>query len=184
MMQICKSTKILKTLFPVMLLLFVTACTPTTAESPALQALIDKAAIEDLLVEYYTELGTGGKGFSDYYLEDSILDVNGQIAQGREGIENLYKLAAEGADSPAMSEGAFRMMLTNIRITVNGDSATGNMLWTGVNSPKVTSAPELVEQGREHDEFIKRDGKWYFKHRMITSDGGLSGIFAEKYTPR
>ncbi|MDR0842738.1 MAG: nuclear transport factor 2 family protein, partial [Acidobacteriota bacterium] len=152
-----------------------------TAISPEVQALLDKDQIEDLVTDYYTQLGTGGKGFSDYYVEDAVLDVNGQIAQGSEGIEDLYKRAGE--DSVAR-KGTFRMMLTNILIDVKGETATASMLWTGVNSETVESVPVFIEQGRENDEFVKRDGRWYFKHRAITSDGGLSGIFKEKYQPR
>lgn len=185
-MRVCKSTKIFKMFFPAALLLFAAACTPAggTASSPALQELLDKAAIEELLVDYYSQLGTGGKGFSDYYVEDSVLDVNGQIAKGSEEIENLYKLAATGTDSPTTRGGTFRMMLNNIRITVNGDSAKGDTIWVGIHSETPKSLPELIEHGRENDEFIKRDGRWYFKHRMITSDSGLSGIFAETFIQR
>ena len=136
-MRIYEYTKMLKYLIPAVLLLFAAACSSgrQTEDSRNLQYLLDKAAIEELLVDYYSQLGTGGKGFSDYYVEDSILDVNGRIAQGREEIENLYKMAAQ-EDSPAVRGRAFRMMLTNMRITidVNGDSATGDVLWTGVNS--------------------------------------------------
>ncbi|MDR0310620.1 MAG: nuclear transport factor 2 family protein, partial [Acidobacteriota bacterium] len=188
-MKICKTTKILKTLFPVALLLFATACAnthtnTTAANSAALQELLDKTAIEELLIDYYSQLGTGGKGFGDYYLEDSVLDVNGTIATGREGIENLYKIAATGADSPSLRGGTFRMMLNNTRITVNGDSAKGDTIWVGIHSPEPTAMPVLIEHGRENDEFIKRDGRWYFKHRMITSDSGLTGIFVETFIKR
>jgi len=186
MMRIYEFTKILKTLLPVALLLFASACSPTdrTAESPALTELLDKTAIEELLVDYYSQLGTGGKGFADYYVEDSVLDVNGTIAKGREEIENLYKNAATGADSPSLMGGTFRMMLNNTRINVNGDSAKGDTIWVGIHSPEPKAKPELIEHGRENDEFIKRNGRWYFKHRMITSDSGLSGIFAETYIER
>ncbi|MDR1726727.1 MAG: nuclear transport factor 2 family protein [Acidobacteriota bacterium] len=172
----------------VALALFASACSAPQGAAPApaalapeVQALLDKDQIGDLLTDYYTQLGTGGKGFGDYYVQDSVLDVNGQIAQGQEQIEELYKRAGE--DSVAR-KGTFRMMLTNITIDVKGDAATADMLWTGVNSETVEAAPVFIEQGREHDEFVKRDGRWYFKHRMITSDGGLSGIFKEKYQPR
>ena len=161
MMQKYESTKILKTFFPIALLLFAAACAPAgqTATSPALQELLDKAAIEELLVDYYSQLGTGGKGFADYYVEDSVLDVDGTVARGREEIENLYKNAATGADSPSLMGGTFRMMLTNMRITVNGDSARGDMIWVGIHSPDPKAMPVLIEHGRENDEFIKRNGR-------------------------
>jgi len=143
--------------------------------------LTDREQIEDLLVDYYAQLGTGGHDFSEYYVDDGILDVNGLVAQGRKPIEDLYKKAGE--ESPAR-KGTFRMLLNNLKIVVDGTSATADVIWTGVISETVKSTPQLVEQGREHDELVKRNGRWYFKHRVITSDGGLTGIFEKTYKPR
>ena len=156
---------------------------PAAAEYPAttLSTLLDRAQIEDMLVDYYAKLGTGGSDFSAFYAEDAVLDVNGLVAKGKKPIEDLYKKAAEG--SP-VRKGVFRMLLTNLKIVVNGTSATADVIWTGVNSETVKATPQFIEQGREHDELVKRDGRWYFKHRVITSDGGLTGIFEKTYKPR
>jgi hypothetical protein len=161
----------------------VSASAVPAAEQPVktLQALLDRAQIEDLLVNYYAQLGTGGSDFSDYYVEDGILDVNGLVAQGKKPIEDLYKQA--GDESPAR-KGTFRMLLTNLKIVVNATSGTADVIWTGVLSETVKSTPQFVEQGREHDELIKRNGRWLFKRRVITSDGGLTGIFEKTYKPR
>jgi hypothetical protein len=165
------------------MLMLVVFAMPSAAEYPAttLNTLLDRAQIEDLLVDYYTQLGTGGSNFSTFYVEDSILDVNGLIAQGKKGIEDLYKKAGEGA---APRPGTFRMLLNNLKIVVKGTSATADVIWTGINSETVKATPQFIEQGREHDELVKVKGRWYFKHRVITSDGGLSGIFEKTYKPR
>jgi hypothetical protein len=165
------------------MLLLVASAIPALAEHPAktLNTLLDRAQIEDLLVDYYAQLGTGGKNFGNFYVEDSILDVNGTIAQGKKAIEDLYKDAGGGAPT---QRGTFRMLLTNLKIVVSGAAATADVIWTGVNSETVKATPQFVEQGREHDELVKRNGRWYFKHRVITSDGGLSGIFEKTYKPR
>ena len=188
MMLIRKYIKIFRVFVPAALLLFAAACSTSSVQNaavtPAVQELLDKAAIEELLIDYYTQLGGGGKGFSDYYVEDSVLDVDGSVAKGREEIENLYKLAATDTDSATTREGSFRMLLNNIRINVNGDSATGSAFWVGIYSATPKAMAEIAEHGRENDEFIKRDGRWYFKHRMITSDSGITGIFAETYIAR
>ena len=185
-MSIHKAAKILKTLFPVALLLFAAACAPgvQTSVPPDVQELLDKAAIEELVMDYYLQLGGGGKGFSDFYVDDSVLDVDGTTAKGREEIENLYKLAATDTDSFTTRAGSFRMMLNNMRIIVNGDSATASMIWMGIHAENPKAMAVIAEHGREKDEFIKRNGRWYFKYREITSDSGLTGIFAESYVPR
>jgi hypothetical protein len=143
--------------------------------------LLDRAQIEDLLVEYYGHLGPGGSDFGHFYLEDGVLDVNGIVAQGRRGIEDLYGKVGQGTPR---RQGTFRMLLTNPRIVVSGESATADVIWTGINSPTVNAAPEFVEQGREHDELVKRGGSWYFKHRIITSDGGMPAMFDKTYQHR
>jgi hypothetical protein len=144
-------------------------------------ALLDRAQIEDILVDYYGHLGPGGSDFGSFYVEDGVLDVNGIVAQGRQGIEGLYAKVAQG--TPRRS-GTFRMLLTNPKIVVNGESATADVIWTGINSPTVSAAPQFIEQGREHDELVKRGGRWYFKHRIITSDGGLPAMFEKTYQRR
>ena len=164
-------------------LMLAASAMPAAAEYPAttLNTLLDRAQIEDLLVDYYGKLGTGGSNFSAFYVEDAVLDVNGLVAKGKNGIEDLYKRAAK--ESP-VRKGTFRMLLTNLKVVVNGKSATADVMWTGVNSETVKAVPQFIEQGREHDELVKRDGRWYFKQRVITSDGGLTGIFEKNYKPR
>jgi hypothetical protein len=153
------------------------------AEQPQITAstLIDRAQIEDLLVDYYSQLGTGRGAFGDFYTADCGLDVNGLVAQGQHAIEELYQQAAQGTPR---RPGTFRMLLTNLKIAVNGDSATADVIWTGVNSTSVKALPQILEQGREQDALVKRDGHWYFKRRVITTDGGLPAMFEKTYQKR
>jgi ketosteroid isomerase-like protein len=159
------------------------ACLPAIAEQPAttLQTLLDKAQIQDLLVDYYGGLGSGKDDFGAFYVDDGVLDVNGQVAQGKDAIAKLYKDTARGTPP---RKGAFRMLLNNPKVVVNGDSATADVIWTGVISETVKAIPQFAEQGREHDELVKRNGRWYFKHRIITSDGGLPDMFEKSYKQR
>src|SRR6186713_2879026 len=130
-------------------LAFTVAAVRAHAEHPvtSLATLLDRAQIEDLLVDYYGQLGSGGHDFGDFYVEDGVLDVNGLVAQGQKGIEDLYKKTAEGTPH---RPGTFRMMLSNIKVVVNGATATADVLWTGVNSETVKAVPQFIEQGREH----------------------------------
>jgi hypothetical protein len=156
---------------------------PALAEHPAttLATLLDRAQIEDLLVDYYNHLGNDESSFGSYYVADGVLDVNGLVAQGEKPIGELYKKIAAG--SPHL-KGTFHMLLSNPMVVVNGDTATADVLWTGILSETVQAAPRFVEQGREHDELVKRSGRWYFKHRVITSDGGLPPMFEKLYKVR
>jgi hypothetical protein len=156
---------------------------PARAEQPAstLTTLLDKMQIQDMLVDYYGRLGHGDSDFGSYYLADGVLDVNGIRAQGEKPIDELYKKIAAG--SPRR-EGTSHMLLTNSKIVVNGNTATADVIWTGINSPKPESIPQFFEQGREHDELVKHDGHWYFKLRVISSDAGLQPMFEKTYKKR
>ena len=155
----------------------------TLAESPptTLATLLDRAQIEDLLVDYYGQLGGADRDLGSYYVEDGVLDVNGVVSRGRGPIEALYKRLTQEVPRQA---GKFRMLLTNPKIVVNGDTATADVIWTGIRSENPKATPKFVEQGREHDELVKRGGRWYFKYRVITSDGGLPAMFEKTYKER
>ena len=126
-------------------LMLIVSAMPVAADDAAktLETLLDRAKIEDLLVDYYSQLGSGSHNFGEFYVEDGILDVDGLVAQGKKPIEDLYKKAAE--ESPPR-KGTFRMLLTNLKIVIDGASATADVIWTGVNSETVRSVPQIVEQ--------------------------------------
>jgi hypothetical protein len=149
---------------------------PALAEQPAttLQTLLDKQQIQDMLVDYYTHLGKGGSDFGAYYLPDGTIDVNGMKGQGEKAIADVYKRI--GAGTPKRP-GTFRMLLTNVSIVVNGNTATAETLWTGINSPSIEAAPVFIEQGTERDDLVKSNGHWLFKLRIITSNAGRQKMF-------
>lgn len=151
------------------------------------QAMLDRVAIEDMVVEYYAHLGGEDSGaFDDYFTEDAVFDVNGIVANGREEIEALYSGMREDAsdNSTAEPEGTFRMVLSNPVIKVEGDSATASFIWTGIRNEDIGAPPVFVEQGREFDRLVKVDGEWKFAHRVVIADSGLPEGQYENYTPR
>jgi len=152
------------------------AAKPARAEQPAmtLQTLLDKQQIQDMLVEYYMHLGKGESDFGAYYLPDGTIDVNGLKGQGEKAIKDVYRKIGAGTPKRA---GVFRMLLTNVSIVVNGNTATADTLWTGINSPNIEAAPRFVEQGTERDDLVKVNGHWLFKLRVITSNAGRQKMF-------
>jgi ketosteroid isomerase-like protein len=117
-----------------------------------------------------------------YYTEDAILDVNSMISKGREEIEKLYAGFGDG-EATAFS-GKMHMLLNNAIIDVDGNKATAWVIWTGVMNEDIKKPPRFLEQGREYDELVKIDGRWYIEKRYITADSGLSGMWEETYKPR
>ncbi len=158
------------------------ASVATAAEPPVTAAtLVDRAVIHDMLVDYYAKLGNNEDDFYRWYTADGRIDVNGLTGQGKDGIASVYKqIAAMGGTQG----GTFRMVLSNVKISVDGDTATAHCIWTGLLSKEVTAKPEVVEQGREDDELVKQNGKWLFRNRIITSDGGLQHQLLKSYKKR
>jgi SnoaL-like domain len=152
------------------------------AAAPAtLEDLLGQAQIENMLAAYYGNFGGSEQDMGSYYTADGVLDVNGIIARGPKAIDALYQKIAKGA--PPLP-GKYNMLFTNPRIIVHGDTATADVIWTGIDSPTVESTPRFIEQGHEHDELVKRGGRWYFTHRVITSDAGLTPMFRKTYRKR
>jgi len=140
--------------------------------------LLDRVQIEDLISNYYWDMTSSGRDMlSEYYVDDAVLDINGMVFQGHKAIQSAY-------GQTEMPKGAFRMLMNNPKIRVNGDTATAETVWTGILSDTVRVAPRLYEQGREHDELVKKAGRWYFKKRVITSDAGLPERYDKTYKQR
>ena len=158
----------------------VTAQAEPAAQSPEVTRLIDRAAIENLMVDYYSHIGNSAFNFSQYFVKDGVLDVNGIVAKGAEEIKALYVLASGGAsaappkqDPNAPPPGMFIMQLTNLKVEVTGDSATADMFWSSVESKTLISPPSVTEYGLDHTELVKQNGRWLIKHRVVTSGGGM-----------
>ncbi|HWW64845.1 MAG TPA: nuclear transport factor 2 family protein [Sphingomonadaceae bacterium] len=151
-------------------------------QATAVQALLDRLAIQDLFSRYYLGLDAGDpEGFGRYFVEDAELDVNGLVARGHVEIADLYRKVS--ADKPRLT-GTFRMLMTNPLIEVNGDTATAQMLWTQTLNDTIKGPPRLIEQGREFDRLVKQNGRWRIVKRVVIADSGLPDLFDDTYTTR
>jgi hypothetical protein len=164
--------------------MFATSGTRVLAEHPVttVTTVIDRVQIEDMLYEYYAHIDHRDVDYGEYYVADGVLDVNGLVARGTDAIKALYRKTY--AQSPTGSQAKEHILVSNPRIVVNGTTATADSIYTFVVNDNLKSKPRLTEQGRDHDELVKRGERWYLKSRTITSDSGLSGIFVAPYKER
>jgi hypothetical protein len=162
-----------------LVLAFVLSASPVLAERPVttLATLLNRAQIEDMLVDYYDLFGGANRNYGSYYTADGVLDVNGIVRRGRGPIDDLYK-------SIPREKGRVHILLTNLRIAVNGDAATTDLVWTEMLSETHGATPHILEQGRDHDELVKQGGRWYFRYRVVTNDGGLPPSLEKGYKER
>ena len=170
-------------------------CSQAEAQQGADRTLVelaDRVAIEDLIVRYYAHLGRGDpSAFGDYYTEDAVFDVNGVVLTGREEIEGIYggldedaARAEDAAPSEQHEQGVAHMLLSNPVIEVDGDTATASFIWTQIRNPDIKGPPVFVEQGREYDLLVKRDGRWLIQKRTVIADSGMPDMFDATYEPR
>ena len=171
-----------------LLLTLMQACTGDEAVTQT--PLYDRIQIEDMLIRYYFDLSSGkSHDLAQYYTEDAILDVNGIVSTGRKEIEELYAgLGDGGVEETDVEEteagGRGHMLLNNPIISVDGDTATAWVIWTGIANDDLKGPPRFLEQGREYDELVKIDDSWFIQKRYITSDSGLTEMWEETYKPR
>lgn len=170
-----------------LLLLCLIAPVVAQEHKPVTQAtLLDRILVEDLLTRYYYDLSMGkGHALAEYFTADALLDVDGTIARGHAEIEKLYQ-RPEGAAAPEPTAQRRRghMLLTNPVITIEGNKATAEVIWTGVMNEGVGKPPSLYEQGREYSELVKVRDKWLISRRCISSDSGTPDRFDATYKPR
>ncbi len=163
---------------------------PTAAPVlPELTALADRAAINDLINDYYGQFRKDGvQDFASFYTDDAKLDVNGWIVSGRDGIKGMYSQAGFIGDEEkapkaegAVPKGVGETLYTNLDIDLQGDKAVVNMIWLTLGAELLTSPPKVTEYGTEWDEMVKQDGRWLFKNRIIRSEGGMPEASLETY---
>jgi hypothetical protein len=165
------------------------AAAPVVAQEAkplTMATLLDRIQIEDLLTRYYYDLSKGkAHELAEYFTADALLDVDGTIAKGHAEIGKLYQ-RPEGAAAPEPTAQRRRghMLLNNPVISIDGDKATAEVIWTGVMNDGVGKAPSLYEQGREYSELRKVKGRWLISKRCISSDSGTPDRFDATYKPR
>jgi uncharacterized protein (TIGR02246 family) len=124
--------------------------------------LEEKDAIREVLARYCFALD-GGKfdEMAALFTEDGTWHTFFGKATGRKAIaEFAAGLRAHRTENPRAIH-----HVTNIVITLDGDSAKVRSNWTTVqNSPE---GPKIGSGGAYDDELVKTGGQWFFRYRTI-----------------
>lgn len=125
-------------------------------------ALDDKDAIREVMARYCFALDDGR--FADMaalFTEDGTWHTFFGKATGRQAIADFAAgLRAHRAENPRAIH-----HVTNIVITLDGDTARVRSNWTTVqNAPQ---GPKIGSGGAYDDDMVKLDGRWYFRYRTI-----------------
>jgi len=155
-------------------ILAVVPATGAIAQGAALtqQGLADRAAIEDMLTRYYNNFGGNVESsIGEYYAEDGEMILGQSHYKGIEAIKGAY--AAVPADAPQRKAFALNILISNMLVTVRGDTATARLVFTETTTEKEGEAPKLLIQGREFDHLVKRNGRWLIAKRQIMGPKGV-----------
>jgi ketosteroid isomerase-like protein len=139
---------------------------------PTAQELADRAAIEALITSYYNNFGGGVESrIAEYYAADGEMILGQNRYKGIDAIKGAY--AAVPADAPQRRSFALNILISNLLVTVHGDTATARLVFTETTTAKQGDAPTILTQGREFDTLVKRNGRWFFLTRQIMPANGV-----------
>lgn len=147
--------------------------TPLAAQqAQSAQELADRAMISDLITRYYNNFGGGVESkIGEFYAEDGEMILGTTHYKGIEAIKGAY--AAVPKDAPQRSAFALNILISNMLVTVHGNTATARLVFTETVTDKQGAAPRILTQGREFDHLVKRDGRWLIASRQIMGAKGV-----------
>jgi hypothetical protein len=175
---------------PVALGLLAACSEAPTTTPPELTALMERVAIEEFFYDYYEQFRPdSGHDFASFFADDGRLEVNGMVADGIEEIKAMYDMVVGGEENEpeaedAVPEGVSEMMLTNMKIDLQGDNAVATFLWHSIKSDLLTTEGKITEYGRERTELVKQDGRWLISNRVVLTEGGMPETLLEYYPKR
>jgi hypothetical protein len=133
------------------------------------QTLIDRAEIQDLITHYYYNFGRENpENFADFYTEDAELILGERHYKGPEGIASAYGRGGGNEDRPAAPRRyTFNVEISNPLITVHGDTATSQVMFTEYVIEKQGDPLQVTTTGREYATFVRTAAGWRYKTRQI-----------------
>jgi hypothetical protein len=142
------------------------------------QALADRAEIEDLLTRYYSHFGGGiGSRVGEFYAPNGEMILGERSYKGIDAIREAY--AAIPSNAPQRSSFALNILISNMLVNVQRDTATARFVFTETVIDKEGDAPRMLIQGREFDHLVKRDGRWLISKRQIMGPKGVPEGWAD-----
>ena len=158
------------------MLLFVgvgTAFAAEDAETVALQRLLDRAEIEELVARYVTALDTlDAEAYEGVFTEDGEYDVTGTVHKGRAAIRKIVTdLQASRARNQAagvVSPQLYHVMANSSIEILDADNARHQSY---AQTVRLADNGQFVVgfMGRYEDVLVKVDGRWLIKSRKLVS---------------
>jgi len=111
------------------------------------------------------------EGYVAVFTEDAIIDSNGNIIKGHEGIREIVTSLIQRRDdnkAKGLPISNLYHVISNMRITFPGPGeALHKSYWQTVHRDK-EGKMSAAAMGRSEDRLVKRDGKWFIQERKLT----------------
>jgi hypothetical protein len=135
-------------------------------ENAALQHLVDKQAIRDLVMQYCRAIDRRQLELLKALYHEDAIDDHGAFSAGPVG--KFLELLPTILDSMITTS----HQILNHYIEVDGDYAEGEVYMIAYHLTRDESGKEIevIVGGRYLDQYEKRGGVWKFKYRKIVSD--------------
>ena len=148
--------------------------TTARADDAAVQKLLDRAEIEELVTRYVTALDTRDADmYAGVFAEDAVYELPGNVVhRGRAAIrkivtdlqESRRRNDAAGKPSPSLYHAMFNHSIELVDATHARHQCYAQTVRAAEGGQFVVGF-----MGRYEDELVKRDGRWYIQTRKLVS---------------
>jgi hypothetical protein len=144
--------------------------------------LTARESIRDLVARYNANADTARfDQVLDLFAPDAVMEVAGRAFEGRDAIRTIFTTTADSVAerAPGQTGPAYlRHSTSTLQIDVESPTAARSRCYYHV----------IMDHGLDHwgryvDEYSCLDGRWYFVHRRVTTDGRTKGGWADAGTP-
>lgn len=144
------------------------------AEAPAIQRLIDKDAIQHLLMQYTYAFDTlDADAYVAVFTDDAEFDLGGgQVLQGKDQIRTLIT----SRQAEPQPEGVLmHHVVTNSSYTFTSDTEASHYGYWITMVGDMQNGFTVPAMGHYEDTLVKRDGEWLIQSRKLVLPGGMAG---------
>ncbi|HZF31940.1 MAG TPA: nuclear transport factor 2 family protein [Gammaproteobacteria bacterium] len=137
-------------------------------DAPTAAELLDRAAIQNLVVKYAIALDTlDADMYASVFAEDAEFTFGGNTYKGRAEIRKIVTgLQERNAKQPADAPKMYHALSNTYVEFVNDHEARHRSYWQTIRGP--SSGPFTVgAMGRYEDTLVKRNGEWLIQKRQI-----------------
>lgn len=137
-------------------------------DAPAASELLDRAAIQNLVVKYTIALDTlDADLYASVFAEDAEFTFGGNTYKGRAEIRKIVTgLQERNAKQPADAPKSYHVLSNTYVQLLNDHEARHRSYWQTIRGP--SSGPFTVGgMGRYEDTLVKRNGEWLILKRQI-----------------